>query len=196
MSDLLLKPDCGDLVDDCYTRQSITLPSGHNVEDDPLGNACADKVHCPTHVSHSIRGSKGKEFEHIGGYQTTYPVGYGEEEADTGGTLTKVAGKRKEVASSSMGGSKTYLDELITDPTLGQKVDNIYGHNGPHTPDFEYSLDPNVKYFGPETNLGLSTHTTPEVQINEFDNFKEQQQEPAGALQVYSRKRWCKKNEA
>ena len=95
-----------------------------------------------------------------------------------------------------MGGSKTYLDELITDPTLGQKVDNIYGHNGQHTPDFEYSLDPNVKYFGPETNLGLSTHTTPEVQINEFDNFKEQQQEPAGALQVYSRKRWCKKNEA
>ena len=190
------KPDGGELVDDCYIRQTTTLPSGYNVVDDSLGNDCIDKALCPTHASHSICGSKGKDFELIGGHRTTYPAGYREEKVATGGTLTKVAGKRKNVASSSMGGSETYLDELMADSTLDQKVDSIYDHNGPHTPVFEYSLDHTVKCFGPETNLGLSTHTTPEAQIKEFDFFKEQQQEPAGALQVYSRKRWCKKKEA
>ena len=162
MSNHLPKPVGDEHDDNCNIWQSATLPSGHNVEDDPLGNDCTNRAHCPTHVSHSTGGSKGKELEPVEGYLTILPAGYGEEDVDIVGPEAKVAGKRKEAARSSMGGTETCLEEIIADPTLGQKMDSIYGHNGPHTLEFENSRAPNVKYFGPETNMGLSRHTTPQ----------------------------------
>ena len=63
---------------------------------------------------------------------------------------------------------------------------NNYDQIGPHTPHYIYSQPHNMKHLGP------CPLTTPEAQVKEYDKHKEQQQE----LQVYSRRRDCKKKTA
>ena len=62
-----------------------------------------------------------------------------------------------------------------------------YHHNGPYTPPYEYSeLQPH-NLFGP---------CTPEAQLKEHNSPHPQQQLISNGLQVYSRRKWCKKKKA
>lgn len=60
----------------------------------------------------------------------------------------------------------------------------------------DYSPAHNFKLIGPTTSLDFSTYNTPEAQNNISANSKVQQQESTNTLQVYTRKKWCRKKEA
>ena len=91
----------------------------------------------------------------------------------------------KPVATSSPKAPADGPFEEGDNPSSGQKTTSISHPNGPHTPPFEFSDKQTHNLNGPCTPVAQQIHSP-----------HQQQQMLSSGLQVYSRRKWCKKKKA
>lgn len=187
-SGMLPLVDAEELAVECHDTQSSLLPTGYLRVAEPVGNDPPDKTIGPTSTSYTATSPKRKEFEIVKEHQTPYPVTFDGKAVDSEKMCDRLAETNKEESSSLARASANCPSEAEADPKLGQNVETSFDHNGPHTPLYEYSEVHN--------HIGPFTLNTPEAQLKEYNISHQQQQEIPNVLQVYSRRKWCKKKEA
>lgn len=173
----------GELVADCHDTPPALLPTSHASVDDPVGNDRTDNEPASTLISNSKTSPKRKDFESAKGQISAYPVGFDENAVDRGEKCDKVSETSNQLTTPLIQASAILPVESVADPMVSHIMDSNYDQTGPHTPHYIYSQPHTMQHLGP------CPLTTPEAQVKEYDKHKEQQQE----LQVYSRRRDCKK---
>ncbi|KAL5170332.1 hypothetical protein HKD37_11G032053 [Glycine soja] len=173
----------GEHVADCHDTPLALLPTGHANLDGPVGNDRTDNEPASTFSSNSKTSPKRKDFESAKGQISAYPVGFDENAVDRGEKCDKVSETSNQLTTPLIQASAILPVESVADPMVGHIMDSNYDQTDPHTPHYIYSQPHTMQHLGP------CPLTTPEAQVKVYDKHKEQQQE----LQVYSRRRGCKK---